>query len=468
MALLGSKTQGNDAAADERASRRVKRRTYWLCALLLALGSLTHPLVLGGVRPVFLGVQLTWAAAFVLLGTLVGAGWLRNPVSGILAGVVSLTALTVSIQATGGLSSPLYSSFFTVPLFVAVFIPGQRLPVWFAIAGTLVSVVVITWMSGEGLSALVRQSASLVFVMLVSAHGAETFRRLQGAQQSAHLERVEALRQLADSELRRVRAERQRAEVERLVVVGQLAAGVAHEVNNPLAYVTANLRYLEEEWAEGVPADLEDVRRVLEETQQGVTRIQQIITDLRLFSREESGGQESCDVGEALAEAQRLASVRLRSLARVERSVAEGLAQARLTPRHLVQVLVNLLINAADALESSRTNRTAFVMLRARMEGEHVRVEVEDNGPGIPEAVLPRLFEPFFTTKPPGKGTGLGLALCREYVARAGGTLEAENRAEGGARFILRLPAARPASQPPRRDGAAPAPHDAAVEPAAD
>ncbi|MFB1482341.1 sensor histidine kinase [Corallococcus sp. RDP092CA] len=442
----------DDADADVRARRRVRRRTYWWCALFITLGSLAHPLVLGGFRADFLGVHLAWAGSFLVLGAAVGAGWLRPPFSGITAGVLSLTALTVCIELTGGLSSPLFPAFYTVPLFVAVFVPGQRLPVWSAMAGTLLSVLLMLWRAHVPWLGSVSQCFSLLFVFAVSAYGAEAFRKLRAAERHAHLERVEALRRLAESESRRARVERQRAEVERLVVVGQLAAGVAHEVNNPLAYVKSNLHYLQEEWAQGVPDDLEDVRRVLEETQQGVLRIQQIVTDLRLFSREAPDGAESCDVAETLAEAQRLASVRLRSLGAVERDVVPGLSPARVTPRHLVQVLVNLLLNAADALEAARSSKPAHVVLRARMEDGRVRVEVEDNGPGIPEAALPRLFEPFFTTKPPGKGTGLGLALCRDYVARAGGTLDAENRAEGGARFILRLPVAGTSSPPVHRE----------------
>ncbi|WP_244221562.1 sensor histidine kinase [Corallococcus exercitus] len=456
----------DSADADVRARQRVRRRTYWLCALLITLGSLAHPLMLGGFRADFLAVHLVWAGTFFVLGAVVGAGWLRPPFSGIASGIVSLTALTVCILLTGGLASPLFPAFYTVPLFVTVFVPGQRLPVWTAIGGTLVAVVLMTWLSHVPWTVFGSQCISLVFVFAVSAHGAETFRKLRTAERTAHLERVEALRRLAESESRRARVERQRAEVERLVVVGQLAAGVAHEVNNPLAYVKSNLHYLQEEWAHGVPEDLEDVRRVLDETQQGVMRIQQIVTDLRLFSREAPDGAESCDVAETLAEAQRLASVRLRSLGVVERDVAPGLAPARVTARHLVQVLVNLLLNAADALEAARSSKPAHVMLRARMDDGRVRVEVEDNGPGIPEAALPRLFEPFFTTKPPGKGTGLGLALCRDYVARAGGTLEAENRAEGGARFILRLPVAGTSSPPVHRETSAPV--DANAEPAAE
>jgi two-component system sensor histidine kinase PhcS len=108
----------------------------------------------------------------------------------------------------------------------------------------------------------------------------------------------------------------------------------------------------------------------------------------------------------------------------------------------LEQVLLNLLLNAADAIEDAKV-RDGRVAVRAEVEGAQVRVVVEDNGPGIAEENLPMLFTSFFTTKAPGKGTGLGLALCREYVSRAGGSLQAENRPEGGARFVLRVPAVR-------------------------
>jgi C4-dicarboxylate-specific signal transduction histidine kinase len=175
-----------------------------------------------------------------------------------------------------------------------------------------------------------------------------------------------------------------------------------------------------------------------------VVRIQQIVTDLRQFSRDASGADDECSVEAALEESRRLASVRLNGLAEVLVDVALELPRVRVGQRRLVQVLLNLLLNAADALETRPSGqpppRIAVSVFRHEAG---VRVVVEDNGPGIPETVLPRLFEPFFTTKPPGKGTGLGLALCREYMARSGGTLTADNRPEGGARFTLTLKAAK-------------------------
>jgi C4-dicarboxylate-specific signal transduction histidine kinase len=232
--------------------------------------------------------------------------------------------------------------------------------------------------------------------------------------------------------------------VDRLVLVGQLAAGVAHEVNNPLAFVKSNLCFLEQELErEDGALNRGELGDVLAETQQGVLRIQQIVTDLRRFSRGGDGSEELGLAEDALHEARRLASVRLREVGEVSLECPPGLPPVRLGQRHLVQVLLNLLLNAADAVEEALPARRARIVVRARVVEGGVRLEVEDNGPGIRPEVLDKLFEPFFTTKPPGKGTGLGLALCREYVSRAGGTLVAENRAEGGARFVLEVPAGR-------------------------
>ncbi|MFP2926986.1 sensor histidine kinase [Pyxidicoccus sp. 3LG] len=418
---------------------QLRRRNYLLCALGIALSLITHPLTVGGILPEVVAVHAGWTVAFVGLGLAVGSGRMTHRVSSALSALVSLTALTLDIRFTGGIASPFFSALYAVPLIVAVFTPGHRMPTLVACALTMVSLLLTCWWSGVSSEVALAQGVTFIFIAWMSAFGARTFRRLRMSEREADRERVEALQRLAQSEQLRAQAERNRAEMERLAVVGKLAAGVAHEVNNPLAYVKSNLGFLEEELREESP-DVEELRRVLEETQQGVLRIQQIVTDLRRFSRDTVEAQEDCAVVDALAEAERLASVRLRSLGEVVRDVDPDLSRVRLSQRHLVQVLVNLLLNAADALETAEPRRPARIVLRARATPEGVTLDVEDNGPGIPDAVLPRLFEPFFTTKPPGKGTGLGLALCREYVARAGGTLTAENRAEGGARFTLRLP----------------------------
>ncbi|MBN1203425.1 MAG: two-component sensor histidine kinase [Myxococcaceae bacterium] len=249
---------------------------------------------------------------------------------------------------------------------------------------------------------------------------------------------AEAHRRMAQEAL--VATQTRAEESERLAQVGRLAAGVAHEVNNPLAFIQANLRFLQEELPRQ-GRSVEDCLEALAETQQGVARIQQIVQDLTMLAR--GAGEDaprevgSCPLPTVIEESMRLASVRLKRLV-VEVEVPSEVPLVRADARRLGQVLLNLLLNAADALEEARV-ASPRVAVRVRAEAQRVRVVLEDNGPGFPPEHLERLFTPFFTTKARGKGTGLGLAVSRRYVEGFGGALRAENRAEGGARFTVEL-----------------------------
>ena len=422
-----------------QAQLRVKRRLYFVSAGAILAICLAHTL-LSGVQPGTTIVQLIWSLCYVLLGVAMGAGWLAPWASGIAAGLVSVSGVTGIIHFTGGPASPYFVTLVSAPLILALFTPDSRLPTLVCLGAMLGAVTVLNVLAGIPARTFLPQVLTFVCIGSFGLYGGRTYRRLREAEKVAQEQRLHALEQLAESERLRLRAERERAEVERLVLVGQLASGVAHEVNNPLAFVKSNLHYLERELleADGSP-DKAELRELLDETRQGVLRIQQIVTDLRRFAREGDASTEQGSAAEAIEEARRLASVRLRSLGEVVVDITPRLPEVRLGQRHLVQVLVNLLLNAADAVEDAVPPRRARIEVRARRVDGGVRVEVEDNGTGIPPEALPRLFEPFFTTKPPGKGTGLGLALCHEFVCRAGGSLTAENRPEGGARFVLTL-----------------------------
>ncbi|HEX8437830.1 sensor histidine kinase, partial [Archangium sp.] len=176
------------------------------------------------------------------------------------------------------------------------------------------------------------------------------------------------------------------------------------------------------------------------ETRSGVERIRQIVKDLKGFSRMDVEDPLECDLSEVVADATRLAEIRLKHVARLTVEVPTDLPKVFATPRRLAQVVLNLLVNAGDALEDAKT-ALGEVWVRGEARGERVVLLVEDNGPGFPPQVLSRLFEPFFTTKGPEQGTGLGLSISRELVERFGGTLQAENRSEGGARLRIELPA---------------------------
>jgi signal transduction histidine kinase len=248
------------------------------------------------------------------------------------------------------------------------------------------------------------------------------------------------------------RAERQRLLGHKLESLGILTAGIAHEVNNPLAFVRSNLGALQEladalsdpKLASALPSKLQelaaDAPDVVAECVEGVERIGRIVRRLRRFAREGGSGREPglVSLAEVADKARALAAVGL----------AEDAVECRVRPAppvladedELVQIAVNLLVNAIQA-----SPRPPEIELEVGPERGGSRLVVRDRGAGIPEDAIPRIFDPFFTTKPPGEGTGLGLSLSFDLARQSGGTLEARNRPGGGAEFELWLPAAPPA-----------------------
>ncbi|SES79154.1 sensor histidine kinase [Stigmatella erecta] len=425
--------------ANPHALRRMKGRTFLVSAGMLLASLGLQNLLLGMSPAPLLWAQLLWGGSFLLLGLGVSTGWLAPALASPLSGLVCIIPLTVIIDFTGGPASPYFVTLVSVPLLLAMFTPDSSVSTLVGLAAMVGAVGVLDMRAGVPWEGFLRQAIVYLLIGSIGLYGGRTYQKLAAAERRAQEERLKALERLAESERVRRQAEAERSEVERLVLVGQLASGVAHEVNNPLAFVKSNLHYLDRELMGALSPEKTELRELLNETRQGVLRIQQIVMDLRRFARPTLESEEQGHPQEAMEEAQRMAAMRLHGGGEVVLEVPPELPPVRLGQRYLVQVLLNLLLNAADSVEEVVPPRPPRILMRARRTQEGVRLEVEDNGTGIPQDVLPRLFEPFFTTKPPGKGTGLGLALCREYVARVGGTLCAENRPEGGARLILSL-----------------------------
>ncbi len=214
----------------------------------------------------------------------------------------------------------------------------------------------------------------------------------------------------------------------------RLSSYVAHEINNPLAFVTSNLAFLEKEHAQ-----TEEDREVWSETREGLERIGAIVTDLRGLARAAPSGVTVVRVDELLRRTVRVASMRAASTVAFEVTVEANLPPCRGDEQRLSQVLLNLVINACDALEG-RKEPAPRIMLSAQTEGGGVTLKVDDNGPGIAPEATSQLFTPFFTTKPVGQGTGLGLSLSREYVEAFGGTLTLGASSLGGACFVVTVP----------------------------
>jgi PAS domain S-box-containing protein len=276
-------------------------------------------------------------------------------------------------------------------------------------------------------------------------------------------------RSICVSAARGLRERRQVEAALRMASVGTLAAGMAHEINNPLAYVLSNLEWVtaqlqqgrtavapagprQEESAAALRDRVAAVLPVLGEISEGGERIRSIVRDLRLFSRssERDGvAASSCDLVRTVRAAVSLASVEIRHRARLVLALEDGLPRVAGDEHRLGQVFLNLLVNAAQAIPERRVEEH-LIRVGARPGGTgEVLVEVEDTGAGMPASTLAHVFEPFFTTKPVGTGTGLGLSICHGIVAELGGRMEVSSRPGAGTLFRVRLPVAPPPGERP-------------------
>jgi C4-dicarboxylate-specific signal transduction histidine kinase len=407
--------------------------------LLFAAGVLSQysldVLALGHTSVQALAVRLVWFLAMVASALLLDE---RSESSARLhtafQSAVSSLSFIALVLVTGATSSVYFHFFPCIPLIVCLLYPQDSTAA--TVSGALCGVgsAGLLWVEGRPASEVLLWAGVVVTVALIGAYGVHRFREAQRAENEGRLERErrEALETLAISE-------RRRAHSEKLATIGQLAASVMHEINNPVAFIGANLDYLEREVLSGAEVSREELAEVFRETRAGVERVRQIIADLRGFSRMDEEEPTECALADVVSDAARIARLRLQHVARLEVDIAENLPPVLAVRRRLAQVLLNLLVNAGDALEA-RGRHGSEVRITGRREGERVVLRVEDNGPGFPPHVLPRLFETFFTTKGPEKGTGLGLALSREMVEQFGGSLVAENREEGGARLRLEFP----------------------------
>ncbi|HJX90217.1 MAG TPA: response regulator [Pyrinomonadaceae bacterium] len=238
----------------------------------------------------------------------------------------------------------------------------------------------------------------------------------------------------------RVEANRAVARAEKLAAVGRLAAGVVHEINNPLATISACAESLESRLNEGAfdgSPMVEDLREYLGLIRSEAFRCKLITNGLLDFSRTRASDHVTIDLGDVIGSVIRLLShQKRRSAVEFRVNIEEDLARVSGDPGQLQQALIALATNALDALVFS-----GILTIDAKNDGKKVVVEVIDNGVGIPPENLPKIFEPFFTTKEIGKGTGLGLAVCYGILTEHGGSLDVQSTVGVGTTFTITLPA---------------------------
>jgi PAS domain S-box-containing protein len=229
---------------------------------------------------------------------------------------------------------------------------------------------------------------------------------------------------------------------DRMASIGTLAAGVAHGINNPLAYVIANLDYVKHKlarpWSELPGEEVREVRELLDESLEGADRVRRIVGDLRSFSRHGDDRVTAVDLTAVIERALNMAMNEIRHRARVV-LMLDPVPRVLGTESKLGQVVLNLLVNAAQAIEAGNVEHNSITVRTLLDKHGRPRLEIEDTGIGIPEEYLRRVFDPFFTTKPVGVGTGLGLSISHRIVSEFGGEIGIESQHQRGTLVWLSL-----------------------------
>ncbi len=248
---------------------------------------------------------------------------------------------------------------------------------------------------------------------------------------------------------------KQLVHADRMATLGLLSAGMAHEINNPLTFISGNRQVLSDCWPtiknsleqdlKMAPANsaqigfcLEEIPKIINGVGTGVSRVKKIVDGLKSFARQNETIRKPSSIHDCINQALILCKNRLKYNVEVITDIPEDMPDINVDKQQIEQVLVNLLYNAADAIEEQQ--KQGSIEISTRLKSGKIEIIVEDNGGGLPEKILAGLFNPFFTTKAMDKGTGLGLSICQGIIEEHDGTIRAENRSSGGARFIVELP----------------------------
>jgi two-component system NtrC family sensor kinase len=304
---------------------------------------------------------------------------------------------------------------------------------------------------------------------------------IEGANQTLEERVVERTKELSGANAALQNEMREREEVEaqlrlaqKLESIGQLSAGIAHEINTPVQYVSDNLTFLTTTWQDMQPlfddyaellngdstdgahsrrlaiwtkADMDFIRAelpvALESAGAGLKHISRIVLAMKEFSHPGGEGLQPADINRAIETTITVARNEWKYVAQVHTDLGT-LPTVLCNVSSFNQVMLNLIVNAAQAIgEHLKVGSTGNIWIKTHRLPMHVEIRVEDDGPGVPEAIRDQIFDPFFTTKEVGKGTGQGLSIAYRVVTQQhGGTLTMEPRTGGGACFVIRLPVA--------------------------
>lgn len=238
----------------------------------------------------------------------------------------------------------------------------------------------------------------------------------------------------------RKRLEAQLMFADRIASLGRMAAGIGHEINNPLCYVAGNIEYLRDRLTSLVASTAErtECEESLSEALAGCRRIETIVRDLGMLARSREDEEKRAEISSVLDSSIRVATNEIRHRAQLIRDYGE-LPPAAISTTRLGQVILSLLVNAAHAIPPGHANDNRITLRTSLMDGR-IEIAISDTGSGMTPDVLQNIFAPFYTTKPHGEGTGLGLSICQNIITSAGGEIMVESEPEEGTTFRLFLP----------------------------
>ena len=417
----------------------------------------TVSLLLFGMGPIFIYryshmgfPELAVAVGIMMLFSLLTLGWVRksgNASRGGLLMTFGLIALLVySSWFSGGISDPNFGWFYVIPMLGALLVSPR---VGWLFSAMVFFLAIVFWMVPQygleisnsipaELSAeenlAIRLSAVVAIGVILGAFSAQqNFAR--NTLERVNNELTYEMNQRSEMQARVVRSERAAS-------MGSLAAGMAHEINNPLTYVIGNLELLKTYLPQGMESNSEEMRAeaeaMLSEAVEGAYRVASLVRDLKTFSHTSEEEMASIDLGETIDRATKMVGNEIRHRARLEIECPAGVNVLGNQGR-ILQVVINLLTNAAHAIEPGSVESNAIRLSVSSREGR-ILLKVMDSGSGIDPDLSERIFEPFFTTKAVGFGMGMGLSITRNILHSMGGTIDLEYSSAEGTAFVVAFP----------------------------
>lgn len=248
-------------------------------------------------------------------------------------------------------------------------------------------------------------------------------------------------KELADTIQRLTEAESQLVQSEKMASLGRMSAGIIHEINNPLNFATTGLFTLRKKAKHVAPEQQEEYNDILKDVEEGVARVKNIVSDLRMFTHPSTDSLDEVDVNDVVTSALRFLSNEMKDKVVIEQKLGEGQV-VRANKNKLIHVLVNLFQNSMDALKSKpfTNGERPTIWVESVDASDHVALLVRDNGPGITTEHMDKIFDPFYTTKDVGEGMGLGLSICYRIMQEAKGRITVRTEPGQLCEFKLEFP----------------------------